>query len=271
MISANGGLPAHRYTPQVTERWPRGSELSPVDRQCASLKRQVQNNTQVGAGKGRKGRQQVPQPPTQPSDVSTSLNFDVAAVEARVAEHDTSLRALETQLPEVPNGIETLTNAMEHIRGKIQEWEDEYADEVEERPDTPTPRQTVNPDPSLSNPTYSVKAEPGAPPHVLTGEGICFSHCPYGETTPAPGVQTQFSAMGDIPRPHTNPSTPKAAASAPALLHEAGGATFDLPGLDMKGLTHDVEKHVSFSNVQEFLKSDLLSAMGSLPSFWGDG
>ena len=26
MISANGGLPAHGYTPQVTKRWPRGSE-----------------------------------------------------------------------------------------------------------------------------------------------------------------------------------------------------------------------------------------------------
>ena len=26
MLSANGGLPAHRYTPQVTPRWPRGSE-----------------------------------------------------------------------------------------------------------------------------------------------------------------------------------------------------------------------------------------------------
>ena len=26
MISANGGLPAHRYTPQVTQRWPQGSE-----------------------------------------------------------------------------------------------------------------------------------------------------------------------------------------------------------------------------------------------------
>ena len=26
MISANGGLPAHRYTPQVTPRWPRGSQ-----------------------------------------------------------------------------------------------------------------------------------------------------------------------------------------------------------------------------------------------------
>ena len=26
MTSANGGLPAHRYTPQVTPRWPRGSE-----------------------------------------------------------------------------------------------------------------------------------------------------------------------------------------------------------------------------------------------------
>ena len=26
MILANGGLSAHRYTPQVTPRWPRGSE-----------------------------------------------------------------------------------------------------------------------------------------------------------------------------------------------------------------------------------------------------
>ena len=26
MISANGGLPAHRHTPQVTQRWPRRSE-----------------------------------------------------------------------------------------------------------------------------------------------------------------------------------------------------------------------------------------------------
>ena len=26
MISANGGLPAHSYTPQVTQRWSRGSE-----------------------------------------------------------------------------------------------------------------------------------------------------------------------------------------------------------------------------------------------------
>ena len=30
MISANGGLPAHRYTPQVTQRWPRGSELASI-------------------------------------------------------------------------------------------------------------------------------------------------------------------------------------------------------------------------------------------------
>ena len=30
MISANGGLPAHRYTPQVTPRWPRGSEPASI-------------------------------------------------------------------------------------------------------------------------------------------------------------------------------------------------------------------------------------------------
>ena len=33
MISANGGLPAHRYTPQVTPRWPRGSEPASSDTQ----------------------------------------------------------------------------------------------------------------------------------------------------------------------------------------------------------------------------------------------
>ena len=30
MISANGGLPAYRYTPQVTQRWPRGSEPASI-------------------------------------------------------------------------------------------------------------------------------------------------------------------------------------------------------------------------------------------------
>ena len=36
MILANGGLLAHRYTPQVTQRWPRGSELasSPFSECC---------------------------------------------------------------------------------------------------------------------------------------------------------------------------------------------------------------------------------------------
>ena len=38
MISATGGLPAHRHTPQVTPRWPRGSEPASVDptRLCAA-------------------------------------------------------------------------------------------------------------------------------------------------------------------------------------------------------------------------------------------
>ena len=36
MISANGGLPAHRYTPQVTQKWPRGSEPAspPFSERC---------------------------------------------------------------------------------------------------------------------------------------------------------------------------------------------------------------------------------------------
>ena len=36
MISANGGLLAHRYTPQVTQRWRRGSELAspPFSERC---------------------------------------------------------------------------------------------------------------------------------------------------------------------------------------------------------------------------------------------
>ena len=32
MISANGSLPGHRYTPQVTQRWPRGSEPASIVR-----------------------------------------------------------------------------------------------------------------------------------------------------------------------------------------------------------------------------------------------
>ena len=36
MISANGGLPAHRYTPQVTQRWPRGSEPASRDKEEAA-------------------------------------------------------------------------------------------------------------------------------------------------------------------------------------------------------------------------------------------
>ena len=36
MISANGGLPAHRYTPQVTQRWPRGSEPASQVRNSSS-------------------------------------------------------------------------------------------------------------------------------------------------------------------------------------------------------------------------------------------
>ena len=183
---------------------PLARKVNELDRQCASLQRQVQHNAQELALV--KGPQQVPGPRAPLLDVSTSLNFDVAAVEARVAEHDTSFRVLETQLPEVVNGMETLTNSMEQIRGKIQEWEDEYADEREEGPDTPDPRPNVNPLPSLSHPTYPAKADPGAPPHVSTGEGICFSYCQYGETTPAPGVRKQFSGSGDILRSHTNHS-----------------------------------------------------------------
>ena len=38
MISANGGLPAHRYTPQVTPRWPRGpNQLHCPPRRPSSL------------------------------------------------------------------------------------------------------------------------------------------------------------------------------------------------------------------------------------------
>ena len=32
MISAHGGLPAHRYTPKVTPRWPGGSEPASIER-----------------------------------------------------------------------------------------------------------------------------------------------------------------------------------------------------------------------------------------------
>ena len=72
--------------------------------------------------------------------------------------------------------------------------------------------------------------------------------------------------FGDILCSHTDPSTPKLVAAAPTLLHKAGGATFHLPGLDMKGNTHDGEKPVTSSTVHQFFKSDPLSSMGGLPS-----
>ena len=37
MISANGGLPAPRYTPQVTPRWPQGSEPASPWQQCFAV------------------------------------------------------------------------------------------------------------------------------------------------------------------------------------------------------------------------------------------
>ena len=44
MISANGGLRAHRYTPQVTPRWPRGSEPASLN---YSATRQARARTQT--------------------------------------------------------------------------------------------------------------------------------------------------------------------------------------------------------------------------------
>ena len=98
------------------------------------------------------------------------------------------------------------------------------------------------------------------------GEGISFSPCPYGDTKITPGDDGQVSGLGDILKSHTKPSTPKLVARAPTLLHKGRGTTFDLPVLDMKGNTHDEEKHVKVSKVQQLFRSHPLSAMGSLPS-----
>ena len=50
MISANGGLPAHRYTPQVTPRWPRGSEPASESDQ------HLNNYRPEGGGSGSHGK-----------------------------------------------------------------------------------------------------------------------------------------------------------------------------------------------------------------------
>ena len=214
----------------------------------------------------------MPGPATpQPPDVSTALNSDATGAEPRVAEQYTSLRSLNTHVPEILSRIETLANAVEGIGVKIQEWEDECAADGEEGPENPNLRQSTTPDPHAFNPTNAVKAEPGAPSRFPIGEGIQFSHCPYGDTTLTPGVDTQFSGVGDILRLHTQLPTSKPAASCITLPYEGGGATFDLPGLDMKGTTHDGERYVSFCNMQQFFKSDPLSAMCSLPSSGGTG
>ena len=52
MISANGGLPAHRYTPQVTPRWPRGSEPASVPSGRRQPRRMAQKSQQPPASAG---------------------------------------------------------------------------------------------------------------------------------------------------------------------------------------------------------------------------
>ena len=61
MISANGGLPAHRYTPQVSQRWPQGSERAspPFSERCI---RSETNEDRTG------GPQWAPTPPPCHSD-----------------------------------------------------------------------------------------------------------------------------------------------------------------------------------------------------------
>ena len=214
----------------------------------------------------------MPGPATpQPPDVSQALNSDLTRVEPPVAEQYTSLQSWNTHVPEILSRMETLVNAVDGIGVKIQEWEDECAADGEEGPEDPNPRQSTTPDPHSFNPTQALKAEPGASLTFFIGEGIHFSHCSYGDTTPTPGVDTQFSGVGDILRLHTQLRTPKPAASCITLPYEGGGATFDLPGLDMNSTTHDGERHVRFSNMQQFFKNDPLSAMCILPSSGGTG
>ena len=59
MISANGGLLAHRYTPQVTQRWPRGSEPASPRAPCS---RPVNPGREPpGRGKAPRRRESRPQ------------------------------------------------------------------------------------------------------------------------------------------------------------------------------------------------------------------
>ena len=45
MISANGGLPVHRYTPQVTQGWPWGSEPASTRTAEASIGRRTDHTS----------------------------------------------------------------------------------------------------------------------------------------------------------------------------------------------------------------------------------
>ena len=123
-----------------------------------------------------KGQQQMPSPatPTAP-DVSTSLNFGLTAVETGVAEHDASLRSLNTQVPDIVSGMETLASVVKCLGVKIQEWEDECTPNGTEEQANPTPSQSTTPDPNPSNPTHPVKAAPGAPPTFSAGGGAFLS------------------------------------------------------------------------------------------------
>ena len=92
-----------------------------------------------------------PATPSAP-EVSTALNFNLTAVEARVEEQESSLRSFNAQVPEIVSGMETLAGVVERLGVKIQEWEHECTADGTEEPASPTPSQSTTPDPSPFNP-----------------------------------------------------------------------------------------------------------------------
>ena len=121
------------------------------DRHCATLKTQVQELALV------KGRQH---------DTTPSRRVHIPELRSESGGNwsgrcDASLRSLNTQVPEIVSGTETLAGVVERIGVKIQEWEDECTADGEEGPENPTPRQSTTSDRYPFNPTHPVRAEPG--------------------------------------------------------------------------------------------------------------
>ena len=138
MISANGGLPAHRYTPQVTPRWPRGSEpasLEGKDPVAAALTSIVSS---------------LPSSETKPTPGVQVANAKVKAWRRAARKGKGKEATLENmfgatwgeQMFEIPHGEMDWSAS-----AQSSEWEPDWVSEERTLPEEPKEHECLNPGP----------------------------------------------------------------------------------------------------------------------------